>query len=108
MPEAAFRRHRVTSARETSTGRFYSSRLHLPLHFASRADQREEYTVRNRRSFLKHAAGTTAGLFIARSGFSFTRPQIGAAAGKRREVVIGGRRVQHLGIPPETFRAGGW
>src|SRR3954449_1996854 len=103
MPEAAFRRHRVTSARETSTGRFYSSRLHLPLHSASRADQREEYTVRNRRSFLKHAAGTTAGLFIARSGFSFTRPQIGAAAGRRREVVIAGRRIKTIDIHAHTF-----
>jgi aminocarboxymuconate-semialdehyde decarboxylase len=59
--------------------------------------------VRNRRSFLKHAAGTTAGLFIARSGFSFTRPQIGAAAGKRREVVIGGRRIRTIDIHAHTF-----
>ena len=62
--------------------------------------------MRNRRAFLKQFAGAAAGTWVARTGFAdagFTRAQIGAAPGKRREVVIGGRRVKTVDIHAHTF-----
>jgi aminocarboxymuconate-semialdehyde decarboxylase len=65
-----------------------------------------EKTVPNRRDFLKNVAGATAGMIVggrdlADAGF---RPrQIGASAGKRREVFIGGRRVKTVDIHAHCF-----
>ena len=62
--------------------------------------------MRNRRAFLRQFAGATAGMFVTRTGFAdagFTPAQIGAAPGKRREVVIGGRRVKTVDIHAHTF-----
>jgi aminocarboxymuconate-semialdehyde decarboxylase len=62
--------------------------------------------MRNRRAFLKQFAGATAGMFVARTAFSdggLTRAQIGAAPGKRREVVVGGRRIKTVDIHAHTF-----
>src|SRR5215475_1500495 len=62
--------------------------------------------MRNRRAFLQQVAGATAGLFVARSGFPAAAParaQVGAAAGKRREVSIGGRRIKTVDIHAHTF-----
>ena len=62
--------------------------------------------MRDRRAFLKQFAGATAGMFAARTGFAaagFTPVQIGAAPGRRREVVIGGRRVKTVDIHAHTF-----
>ncbi|PYQ77443.1 MAG: hypothetical protein DMG01_14940 [Acidobacteria bacterium] len=45
-------------------------------------------------------------MFVTRTGFAdagFTPAQIGAAPGKRREVVIGGRRVKTVDIHAHTF-----
>ena len=60
--------------------------------------------MRNRRAFLQQVAGATAGLFVARSGFPAAAPaQVGAAAGKRREVSVGGRRIKTIDIHAHTF-----
>jgi aminocarboxymuconate-semialdehyde decarboxylase len=62
--------------------------------------------MRDRRAFLKQFAGATAGMFATRTGFAgagFTPVQIGAAPGRRREVVIGGRRVKTVDIHAHTF-----
>ena len=81
--------------------------------------------MRNRREFLKYAAGTSAGMFLARhaaSGGLAQSSQAGAAA-KRREIFINGRRIKtvdvhsHIalpeaaevvkGTPLEKYAAGG-
>ena len=62
--------------------------------------------MRTRRIFLKHCAGASVGVLAARAGFAeagFTRAQIGAAPGKRREVAIGGRRVKTVDVHAHTF-----
>jgi aminocarboxymuconate-semialdehyde decarboxylase len=62
--------------------------------------------VRNRRAFLKHVGGATAGLIVARTGFAdagFLPAQIGAALGARREVVVGGRRIRTVDVHAHTF-----
>ena len=61
--------------------------------------------MHNRRAFLKHVAGAAAGVVVARTGVAraFTPMQIGAAPGKRREVVIGGRRVKTVDVHAHTF-----
>jgi len=67
--------------------------------------------MRNRRAFLKHLAGAGAGTFVARTAFAYgaiTPAQIGAAPGKRREVVIGGRRVKTVDIHAHTFVPDVW
>jgi aminocarboxymuconate-semialdehyde decarboxylase len=58
-----------------------------------------------RRDFLTGAAGATAGLFVSRHVFGEAgRPsQVGAPAGKRREVSIGGRRVRTVDLHAHTF-----
>ncbi|HUC78022.1 MAG TPA: hypothetical protein VMS04_22155, partial [Vicinamibacterales bacterium] len=67
--------------------------------------------MRNRRAFLKHLAGAAAGTFVARTAFAdggIMPAQIGAAPGKRREVVIGGRRVKTVDIHAHTFVPDVW
>src|SRR5947207_12736167 len=62
--------------------------------------------MRDRRAFLKQCAGATAGMLAARTGLAgarFEPAQIGAAPGKRREIVIGGRRVKTVDIHAHTF-----
>jgi aminocarboxymuconate-semialdehyde decarboxylase len=62
--------------------------------------------VRTRRTFLKQAAGAAGGLLVARGslgGIRVTAAQVGAAPGKRREVVIAGRRVRTVDIHAHTF-----
>jgi aminocarboxymuconate-semialdehyde decarboxylase len=65
--------------------------------------------MRNRRQFLKHAAGASAGMFLWGSGARVLQgeaqsPQAGAAA-KRREIRVGQRRVKavdvhsHIALP---------
>src|SRR2546428_5343110 len=51
--------------------------------------------MQNRREFLKNAAGATAGMFIG--------GQIGALAGKRGELSIGGRRVKTVDAHSHCF-----
>src|SRR5213596_493004 len=63
----------------------------------------------NRREFLKNVAGAgaaTAGVFIGGRGLvetGYPSPQIGAPPGKRREDVIGGRRVKTVDVHAHTF-----
>jgi aminocarboxymuconate-semialdehyde decarboxylase len=62
--------------------------------------------MRNRRAFLKQVAGAAAGLFSARTVFGdarVTRAQVGAAPDKRREVLIGGRRIKTVDIHAHAF-----
>jgi aminocarboxymuconate-semialdehyde decarboxylase len=66
----------------------------------------EETTMRNRRVFLNQFAGAAAGLLVSRicdAAAGMTSAQIGAAPGKRREVVIGGRRIKTVDIHAHTF-----
>jgi aminocarboxymuconate-semialdehyde decarboxylase len=49
----------------------------------------------NRREFLRHAAGASAGLFCAACAWRRAGAQ---AAGQRREVVVGGRRVKTIDL----------
>src|SRR5256885_6375267 len=67
--------------------------------------------MRNRRAFLKQFVGAAAGTWVARTGFAdagFARAQIGAAPGKRREVLLGGRRVKTVDIHAHTFVSEVW
>jgi aminocarboxymuconate-semialdehyde decarboxylase len=71
----------------------------------------------NRRDFLVNVAGATAGMILAwreRAGAAVPRRssrllaraeagQIGVPAGKRRELVIGGRRVRTVDVHAHTF-----
>jgi aminocarboxymuconate-semialdehyde decarboxylase len=58
-----------------------------------------ERSMRNRRDFLKGAAGATAGMMLTGSAFAGPALQGGAAApGKRREVFIRGRRVKVVDV----------
>jgi aminocarboxymuconate-semialdehyde decarboxylase len=57
-----------------------------------------------RRDFLVGAAGATAGLFTSGHVFGGAVPrQVGAPAGKRRELSIGGRRVRTVDVHAHTF-----
>ena len=54
----------------------------------------------NRREFLRHAAGVSAGIFCTACGLRHVRAQgVGTAgAGKRREVTVGGRRIRTIDV----------
>jgi aminocarboxymuconate-semialdehyde decarboxylase len=55
--------------------------------------------MRSRRDFLKTAAGATTGILLSREAFAAPLSQgAPAAAGKRREVFIGGRRVKVVDV----------
>jgi aminocarboxymuconate-semialdehyde decarboxylase len=57
-----------------------------------------------RRDFLVGAAGATAGFVAGGHGWSEAAArQVGAPAGKRREVSIGGRRVRTVDVHAHTF-----
>lgn len=57
----------------------------------------------NRREFLKHAAGATAGMFLLGSrATSAVLPSPQDAAAKRRAVMIGGRRVKTVDMHTHT------
>ena len=61
----------------------------------------------NRREFLRNVAGASAGMFLLGSGIAGEVPALAQSAGgaKRREVMVGGRRVKtvdihcHISIP---------
>jgi aminocarboxymuconate-semialdehyde decarboxylase len=60
----------------------------------------------NRRDFLRSVTGATAGMLIGGRGLADAGPlslQIGAPAGKRREVFIGGRRVTTVDVHAHCF-----
>ena len=64
----------------------------------------------NRRNFLKNVAGATAGVFLSGRGLveaGFPSRQIGAPPGKRRELLIGGRRVKTVDARAHCFVPGG-
>jgi aminocarboxymuconate-semialdehyde decarboxylase len=81
--------------------------------------------MRNRRQFLKYAAGASAGLFLASHGARSAPAQLAQSggSGKRREIFINGRRIKtvdvhsHIalpeaaevvrGTPLEKYAAGG-
>jgi aminocarboxymuconate-semialdehyde decarboxylase len=70
----------------------------------------EEETVPNRRDFMRQAAGVAAGAAVgvlaSGSGFLDARAalrQVGAKPGKRREVMIGGRRIKTVDIHAHCF-----
>jgi hypothetical protein len=55
----------------------------------------------NRRDFLRHAAGASAGVFCAACGLRRAGAQgagAAGAAGKRREVTVGGRRIKTIDV----------
>jgi aminocarboxymuconate-semialdehyde decarboxylase len=54
----------------------------------------------NRREFLRHTLGASAGIFCAACGLRRARAQGAGAAGaaKRREVSIGGRRIKTIDV----------
>jgi aminocarboxymuconate-semialdehyde decarboxylase len=59
----------------------------------------------SRRAFLSHVAGATAGCFLAGGDLVHAglRTQVGAKPGKRRELVIGGRRVKTVDVHAHCF-----
>jgi aminocarboxymuconate-semialdehyde decarboxylase len=57
----------------------------------------------NRRHFLRHAAGATAGLLAAGRGLDLGSAQVGAQPGKRREVLLGGRRIRTVDVHAHCF-----
>ena len=58
----------------------------------------------NRRDFIRNTAGATAGLLMSGDRLLGARaPQVGAAAGKRREVSIAGRRVKTVDVHAHCF-----
>src|ERR1700716_103878 len=66
----------------------------------------KEKTLPNRRDFLKGVAGASAGLFCGGRGLAdaaIRSGQVGATAGKRREVSIAGRRVKTVDIHAHCF-----
>jgi aminocarboxymuconate-semialdehyde decarboxylase len=60
----------------------------------------QEFTMPNRRSFVKSVARATAGVFLVGGGLpeSGLRALQGQPAAKRREVMVGGRRVRVVDI----------
>src|SRR6266571_4328013 len=66
----------------------------------------KEKTMPNRRDFLKNVAGATVGVFIGGPSLveaGFPSLQIGAPPGKRRELLIGGRRVKTVDAHAHCF-----
>ena len=64
----------------------------------------------NRRCFLERMAGATAGLMMGGRGLAdaaFSR-QVGVPRGKRREVVIGGRRITTVDVHAHCFVPAVW
>ena len=60
--------------------------------------------MRNRRDFIRNAAGATAGLLMSRNRLlGAPARQVGAAPGKRREVSIAGRRVKTVDVHAHCF-----
>jgi aminocarboxymuconate-semialdehyde decarboxylase len=60
--------------------------------------------MRNRRDFIRNAAGATAGLLVSNSRLlGAPARQVGAAPGKRREVSIAGRRVKTVDVHAHCF-----
>jgi aminocarboxymuconate-semialdehyde decarboxylase len=59
----------------------------------------------SRRAFLSHVAGATAGCLLAGGDRALAAPraQVGAPPGKRRELVIGGRRVKTVDVHAHCF-----
>src|SRR5207249_4195592 len=60
----------------------------------------------NRRDFLRNAVGASAGMLSGGLGLAdagFRSLQIGAPAGKRREVSIGGRRIKTVDVHAHCF-----
>ena len=57
----------------------------------------------NRRVFIQHAAGATAGLFLSGRALTDAWAQVDAQPGKRREVSIAGRRVKTVDVHAHTF-----
>ena len=57
--------------------------------------------MRTRRDFLAGAAGATAGLMLGAG--ALTGAQVGAPAGRRRELMIAGRRVRTVDVHAHTF-----
>jgi aminocarboxymuconate-semialdehyde decarboxylase len=58
----------------------------------------------NRRDFIRNAAGATAGLLMGGDRLLGARArQVGAAAGKRRELSIAGRRVKTVDVHAHCF-----
>jgi aminocarboxymuconate-semialdehyde decarboxylase len=62
--------------------------------------------MRNRRAFLKQVAGAAGGWFVAGrhvAAAAAAAAQVGAPPGKRREVMLGGRRIKVVDIHAHTF-----
>ena len=62
--------------------------------------------MRNRRDFIRNAAGATAAAVMGRHVLAeagFPSRQVGASPGKRREVSIGGRRVKTVDVHAHCF-----
>ena len=59
----------------------------------------------SRRAFLSHVAGATAGCLLAGGHLTVAslKSQVGAPPGKRRELVIGGRRVKTVDVHAHCF-----
>ena len=78
--------------------------IHAPgCHFRVDSHSTED-DMRNRRDFIRNAAGATAGLLM--SGHPLADAalgQVGAPPGKRREVSIGGRRVKTVDVHAHWF-----
>jgi aminocarboxymuconate-semialdehyde decarboxylase len=64
----------------------------------------------SRRAFLSHVAGATAGCLLAGGDLvnAGLRTQVGAPPGKRRELVIGGRRVKTVDVHAHCFVPDVW
>ena len=58
--------------------------------------------MRNRRDFLRHLAGATAGMFIGGRGLA-DAALVSQAAPARRRVSIGGRRITVVDVHAHTF-----
>ena len=60
--------------------------------------------MRNRRDFIRNAAGATAGLLVSGNRLlGAPARQVGAAPGKRREVSVAGRRVKTVDVHAHCF-----
>jgi len=65
--------------------------------------------MRNRRDFIRNAAGATAGLLVSGNRLlGAPARQVGAAPGKRREVSIAGRRVKTVDVHAHCFEPEVW
>jgi aminocarboxymuconate-semialdehyde decarboxylase len=64
----------------------------------------------SRRAFLSHVAGATAGCLLAGGDLvdAGLRTQVGAPPGKRRELIIGGRRVKTVDVHAHCFVPDVW